>query len=186
MARPPGTLIPNAAEAVMQPPDLERELELVHAAAFGWALACCAGNRSDAEDALQTSYLKLLDGRARFDGRSSFRTWLFGVVRRTAGEMRRRRRWGHWLPLGLLGLNLRDGRPDAAAGLVRTEEAQALERALAGLPGRQREVLHLVFYQDLTIEQAAQVLGVSVGTARTHYQRGKATLRGTLKGGNGV
>jgi RNA polymerase sigma-70 factor (ECF subfamily) len=164
----------------MQPPDLERELEQIHTAAFGWALACCLGHRSDAEDVLQTTYLKVLDGRARFDGRSSFRTWLFGVVRRTAGEMRRRQRWSRWLPLGLLGLSVRDGRPDADAVLTRSEEAQTLERALAGLPGRQREVLHLVFYQDLTIEQAAQVLGVSVGTARTHYQRGKAALRRTL------
>ena len=169
----------------MQPPDLERELEQVHAAAFGWALACCAGNRSDAEDVLQTTYLKVLDGRARFEGRSSFRTWLFGVVRRTAGEMRRRQRWSRWLPLGSLGLSVRDGRPDANAVLTRSEEARALERTLARLPGRQREVLHLVFYQDLTIEQAAQVLGVSVGTARTHYQRGKATLRRMLNEGRG-
>ena len=166
----------------MQPPDLERELEQVHAAAFGWALACCAGDRADAEDVLQTTYLKVLDGRARFDGRSSFKTWLFGVVRRTAGEMRRRRRWSRWLPLGWLGLTVQDGRPNADTVLVRSEETQALERALALLPGRQRDVLHLVFYQDLTIEDAARVLGVSLGTARTHYERGKAALRRTLNG----
>ncbi len=166
----------------MQPADLERALEQVHTAAFGWALACCLGHRSDAEDVLQTTYLKVLDGRARFDGRSSFRTWIFGVVRRTAGELRRRQRWSRWLPLAPLGLSQRDGRPGADAVLTRSEEAQTLERALARLPGRQREVLHLVFYQDLTIEQAAEVLGVSVGTARTHYQRGKAALRRMLKG----
>jgi len=170
----------------MQPPDLENELEQVHTAAFGWALACCAGNRSDAEDVLQTTYLKVLDGRARFDGRSRFRTWLFGVVRHTAGEMRRRRRWAAWPPLELLGLTLRDSRPDADALLVRSEESRALEQALAGLPGRQREVLHLVFYQDLTIEQAAGVMGVSVGTARTHYGRGKAALRRLLQGRRGA
>ena len=70
----------------MSPDALELELEWLHAAAFGWALACCAGDRAAAEDALQASYLKVLDESARFDGRSSFRTWLFGVVRRTAAE----------------------------------------------------------------------------------------------------
>jgi RNA polymerase sigma-70 factor (ECF subfamily) len=163
----------------MQPPDLERELEQVHTAAFGWALACCVGHRSDAEDVLQTTYLKVLDGRARFDGRSSVRTWLFGVIRRTAAEQRRRHRWSRWLPLAL-GAAAGDGRPDPAVALARSEQSHALEQGLTALPSRQREVLHLVFYQDLTIEQAAQVLGVSVGTARTHYERGKAALRRTL------
>ncbi|HLB37327.1 MAG TPA: RNA polymerase sigma factor [Gemmatimonadales bacterium] len=165
----------------MQPPDLERELDRVHIAAFGWALACCAGDRSRAEDALQSSYLKIVDGRARFDGRSSFRTWLFGIVRRTAAEARRRERWGRWLPLVGFSASLGDGRPDSAAALIRSEESRRLELALGKLPARQREALHLVFYQDMTIAQAAEVLGVSLGTARTHYQRGKAGLRRMLE-----
>jgi RNA polymerase sigma-70 factor (ECF subfamily) len=53
-------------------------------------------------------------------------------------------------------------------------------RALGQLAERQREVLHLVFYQELTIEQAAGVMHISIGTARTHYERGKARLRELL------
>jgi DNA-directed RNA polymerase specialized sigma24 family protein len=48
------------------------------------------------------------------------------------------------------------------------------------LPSRQRDVLHLVFYQEMTVEEAADVLGVSVGTARTHFARGKGRLREIL------
>jgi len=165
----------------MLPEDLKREIGDVHPAAFGWALVCCAGDRALAEDVLQTAYLKILDGRARFDGRSSFRTWLFGVVRRTAAEARRRERFGRWLSLAGLSAVLGDGKPDSATALVRSEESRRVELALARLPPRQREALHLVFYQDLTISEAAQVLGVSLGTARTHYERGKAGLRRLLE-----
>jgi RNA polymerase sigma-70 factor (ECF subfamily) len=44
------------------------------------------------------------------------------------------------------------------------------------LPTRQREVLHLVFYAELTLEDTAIALDVSVGSVRTHYHRGKKRL----------
>ena len=164
----------------MSPEALELELEHLHAAAFGWALACCAGDRAAAEDALQASYLKILDGGARFDGRASFRTWLFAVVRRTAAKQWRRAALRRFVPLGFHDATP-DHRPDPAAALARSEETMRLSAAVNSLPRRQREVLHLVFYQEMTIAEAATVAGVSLGTARTHYERGKAALRKLLE-----
>jgi len=43
-------------------------------------------------------------------------------------------------------------------------------------------MMHLVFYQELSVQEAADVLGMPVGTARTHYERGKARLRSLLAG----
>ena len=74
----------------MTPAEIEGELERLHTAGFAWAMACCGRRKEEAEDVLQTSYLKILDGHARFAGRSSFQTFLFGVIRRTAAEERRR------------------------------------------------------------------------------------------------
>ncbi len=136
----------------------------------------------EAEDVLQASYLKILDGSAVFRGRSSFRTWLFGVIRRTAAEHHRRSRLSLFGPLAWL-----NGRPegrdegaDPEAATVEAESSQRLRRALGFLSKRQAAVLHLVFYQGLSIEEASQVLGVSVGTARTHYERAKERLRRQL------
>src|SRR5437773_1065866 len=111
----------------MSPDDLRRELERLHAATFGWALSCCRWDRAAAEDVLQASYLKLLDGRARYDGRSSLRTFVFGVVARTARETRRRAALRRWVPLAslLLGPGLADGRPDPAAAVARADAAPA-------------------------------------------------------------
>ena len=167
----------------MSPDDVAAQLEQLHPAAYGWALSCCGWDRPTAEDVLQASYLKILDGRARFDGRSALRTWLFGVIRRTAAEARRRAVFWRWLPLARLlsGPAATDGRADPEAALVRADDAARLVGALARLPTRQREVLHLVFYEDLTIAEAAGVLGLALGTARTHYERGKSALRRMLE-----
>jgi RNA polymerase sigma-70 factor (ECF subfamily) len=164
------------------PSELEAELAHHHRAAFGWALACCRWDRSTAEDVLQATYLKVLDGRARYGGRAAFQIWLFGVIRRTAAEERRRRAVGRFLPLSWLN-GRRDERaqaPDPETASMRADASARLIAALRLLPTRQRELLHLVFYHDLSIARAAEVLGVAVGTARTHYQRGKARLRELL------
>ena len=159
----------------------ERELEALHADSYGWALGCCRWNREEANDVLQTAYVKVLEGSARFDGRSSAKTWLFAVIRRTAAERRRRQ----WLLDLLPGRWLRahpepEGSPDPESLTAQSQANARLRTALLQLSGRQRELLHLVFYQDLSIEEAAGVLGISVGSARTHYERAKARLRQRL------
>ena len=73
----------------MKQAELRSQLEQHHPAAYGWALHCCGRNADEAEDVLQTAYLKILGGKARFNDNSSFRTWLFGVIRNTAAEQRR-------------------------------------------------------------------------------------------------
>ena len=119
----------------MDPTEAQRELEQLHSASFGWAMACCQRERELAEDVLQNAYLKVLDGRARFDGRAGFKTWFFAVIRRTAADERRRsvlRR------LKLLAYG-EFFRPEpvaslASAALERADQSVLFQKALAALP----------------------------------------------------
>ncbi len=162
---------------------LEQALREHHEAAWGWALACCRRDRDLAEEVLQMAWTSVLDGSARFDGRSRFRTWFFGVIRRIAAGQRRRRARRSLLA-GRFGLvtAARPALPGPDETLARDETARRVAGALARLSDRQREVLHLVFYEEMTIEQAARCLGLRLGTARTHYERGKRQLRRLLDG----
>ncbi|MFB6521813.1 SigE family RNA polymerase sigma factor [Streptomyces sp. NPDC056401] len=86
----------------------------------------------------------------------------------------RRRRWHHELPHAAL--------PDPACGSVEpAAEAVAatdlLQRALLGLPRRQRAVLVLRYYEDLTVEQTAELMGCPNGTVTSLAARALARLR---------
>ncbi len=166
----------------LTPEELEVQLEQLHEDSFGWALSCCGWDDADAEDVLQTTYLKVVSRRARFGGKSAFKTWLFGVIRQTAREHLRRAR-SHRERVERLEQEMASGDRAVAHQDDRVERSQttrALLDALAALPPKQREVLHLVFYQDLSVRETAEVMGVSLGTARVHYDRGKKRLRALL------
>ena len=166
----------------MELSELKAELEKLHGASFGWALSCCRRDRAEAEEVLQTVYLKVLEGKARYRGESTLKTWLFAVIRKTAMNERRK--------TFLRALNAKtDSSPtvkqisfaeEPAAEFDRSEVRKQFLRVLECLPARQREVLHLVFYEDLSLRETALVMNVSIGSARQHYERGKKRLRESL------
>jgi RNA polymerase sigma-70 factor (ECF subfamily) len=160
----------------MTPAEIKAELDRLHPAAFGWALACCRRDREDALDVLQTSYLKVLDGRAKFAGHSSFKTFLFGVIRHSASEVRRSNALR-----SLFLANRGGGRSEPSPSAAPREDRLMLLSVLARLSRRQRQLLELVFYLGLTVEEAAETLGISVGSARVHYERGKKRLAALLE-----
>ena len=161
--------------------ELAATLESLHPDAFGWALHCCGGDPGRAEDVLQNAYHKVVAERARFDGRSAFKTWWFGVIRFTAMEDHRRERFRASLLGKLLSAFTEEHHPAPSRLMELDERAAQLRAALSQLPARQAETLHLVFYQDLTLNEAAQVMRVSLGSVRQHYERGKARLRELLQ-----
>lgn len=161
----------------MEIPELKAELEKLHRASFGWALSCCRHNHAEAEEVLQMVYLKILQGKACYRGESKLQTWLFAVIRKTAiGE--RRKHVLRTLKSIAVPHAVQQVQPQAI--LERSEMRERFNEAIARLPVRQRETLHLVFYQDLSLSEAAEVMNISVGSARRHYERGKKRLREAL------
>jgi len=160
----------------MELAELRSKLEELHTASFGWALSCCRQNYAEAEEVLQTVYLKILQGKASFDGQSKLQTWLFAVIRNTAISERRKSL------VRSIATPPFENTIDAGSQieLERSEVQQRFQAALQRLPARQRETLHLVFYQELSLSEAAQVMSISIGSARQHYERGKKRLRELL------
>ena len=166
----------------MEISELKAELEKLHTASFGWALSCCRRNHAEAEEVLQIVYLKILQGKARYNSESKLRTWLFAVIRKTALAERRKQFFRAVKAVADkhsdTGQSDRYSQPEAE--FERSEMQRRFQQALQRLPARQRETLHLVFYQDLSLSEAAEVMNISIGSARRHYERGKKRLREAL------
>jgi RNA polymerase sigma-70 factor (ECF subfamily) len=170
-----------SGETLIDSARLSRELETLHPHCFGWAMACCGRQREVAEDVLHDVYVKVLEGSAQFGGQSTFKTWLFGVIRRHAASHRRRDRFRHMLGLRhAWRIDVPASPTSPGEAVVADDRRERARHALGQLSRRQREVLELVFYHELTIEEAAVILNMSVGSARTHYHRGKVRLAALL------
>jgi RNA polymerase sigma-70 factor, ECF subfamily len=158
-----------------------------------------------AQEAVQETWLAVLDGLPRFEGRSRLRTWVHGIlanVARRRGVQERRS-----VPLSALagdgdgnGLvdpgrfagpgEARPGswRDDAAPEAwgpevsVLTDELRAmLLEALVMLPERQRQVVVLRDLEGLTTPEVAEVLGLAEGNVRVLLHRGRMRLRQLLE-----
>lgn len=150
----------------MNSQQLDHILKSHHREAYLWARQCCSFDEELAKDVLQQAYLKILEGKAKLKDESKSKTWLFSIIRFTAIDELRKA--GKVVPLH------QDYDP-----IETTEEVDPTdyEAIIQLLPEMQREVILMVFYHHMTIAQSAETLQIAVGTARTHYERGKKKLR---------
>ncbi len=150
-------------------------LEAIHGQVFGWALSRTDYDRPVAEDLVQQAYMELLTGKARFDNRSSLKTFVFSVVQNLARS--RFRRIASRLRLVQAASH---SAIDDVVQPVEPNKESAVWGAVQELPQRQRDIVELVFCRDMTIEAASSVMGVTTGTGRVHYDRAKKALKTKL------
>jgi RNA polymerase sigma-70 factor (sigma-E family) len=136
------------------------------------------GDRGHAEDLVQAALLRMARhwARARESPEAYARHVLVNLSRDRSRRLFRRPREA---PLPPDPDNLRA----VDAGYDQVTERHAVVRALARLPIRQRQVIVLRFFEDLSVEQTAEHLGFSTGTVKAHTSRAVARLRELLADG---
>lgn len=164
----------KADDTLENNPNVSRQaLQELHELLFGWAMSRCDFNKTEAEDLMQQAYMEVISGRARFDDKSSLKTFMFAVVQNLATSLGRKIA----NRLRIIRQHSNDLTQSEVQDISHENlEIQAVWQAVAGLPLRQRDITELVFCRDMTIEEASEIMGVSVGTGRVHYDRAKKAL----------
>lgn len=144
-------------------------------------------DEQDARDALQEGFLYLWEKASSFDpSKSKAYTWSVMIFRHKAIDRlrsrRRRLKLNDDAATGLieLGHNPQDQADQAAA---KSDDAEAVRRAMKSLPDEQRKSIEWAFFRGLTHHQLAEFLGLPLGTVKTNIRRGLLRLRDALKGG---
>lgn len=136
-----------------------------------WAVALrTLGDREEAADALQDALLSAYRAAGSYRGDAQVTTWLHRIVVNACLDRVRRRAVRPTVPLG------ETDQADPRDALGDRETVVEVEAALAALPYEQRAAIVLVDVHGLPVADAAEVLGVAVGTVKSRCSRGRARL----------
>jgi RNA polymerase sigma-70 factor (ECF subfamily) len=143
-------------------------------------------NPDDALDAVQETFVKAFQNANRWDGSVEAGPWLSRVaINQSIDRWRRnRRRQATFAPLaeGDHETALADGAPDPDRRVFGRELRDRLAVALGRLPERQRAVVVLRLYEEMTLEEIADTLGMRLGTVKSSLHRALGRLRTGLQG----
>ena len=133
-------------------------------------------NMEDAEELMLDAFAVASSGKANFEGRSCFKTWLFGIGRNLALKHLRKQRFF------LFSLNEEmaadEGVPEVE--ILRSERNRMLYEAMDQIPSDYRQALHLLYFENMSEDEVALVLKKNKKQVYNLIARGKKALKETL------
>ncbi len=143
-------------------------------------------NEADATDLAQETFVRVYTHRGKFRPGAKFSTWLFSIALNLCRDGLRRRKVRPAMPLDEAGLAAASDRMADTSGaapdsdLVRAETAQTVRSAVEALPEPLKTAVILCEYEDLSLAEAAGVVGCSAKAVETRLYRARALLRESL------
>lgn len=131
------------------------------------------GNKPDADDVYQDVFFKLFRSNPQLDSEEHLKAWLIRTTTHTSVNLLRSawRRYFQPMPENY-------DAPDMS--FANDDRLSDLRNALIRLPEKQRIVIHLYYYEQLSTEEIAKILGEKSSTVRSHMKRGRERLKSLL------
>jgi RNA polymerase sigma-70 factor (ECF subfamily) len=150
-------------------------LEAHYGDIFAYLRRLC-GRRQDAEDLTQETFVRAWSSLDSFRGRSRFSTWLHSIAHNNYVSWRRRCKTNEPRP-DQWWRECMDQDPGPFVNVARRQMAECLYRTVDRLDEDKKHVVHLHYYQDLSLRETAKVLGISTGTVKYRLREALKDLR---------
>ncbi len=162
--------------------DAFEQLAGAHADRLFAVLLRLLGDRSEAEDVAQEVMLRAWQGIARFQGRSSFFTWLYRIaVNEASRSLEKRSRRPASVSIDTQALQLPASPRDEPSWQAQNRELRtALGKALTGLPPPYRTAIVLRDVEGLSTQEAAQIVGVSQAAFKSRLHQARLRVRAAI------
>lgn len=138
------------------------------------------GNESDAADLSQKVFVNLFLKASSYRGSASFKTWLFQIA---VNQCKNHFRSNDRRRLDNSGVDMEefyDTEYDVTDVLYCKEQKHRLSAAINTLPARQRAVMKLRINMDCTLKETAEIMAISVGTAKAHFHQAVLSLKNSI------
>lgn len=125
------------------------------------------------EDLCEDAFFHIMVKKPRYDGKSSFKTWLYRIGRNLAYDALRRQKIIQFTELS-------DAEADRASledGYIKTERQKVLHEQLKKLPQSEQELIWLSYFEDMSAAEIGRLTGKSVGAAQKALSRARQRLR---------
>lgn len=139
----------------------------------------CLSDAREAEDAMQETFLKAWRAMDRFEHRNgaSEKTWLSHIAINVCRDMQRTRWFRH--------VDMRRAVEELPQGMVSAlPEDQTLLMEILQLPDKYKQPILLYYYQDMTLEETAEILGTSKSTVHNRLRKAEKLLKLSMTGGD--
>jgi RNA polymerase sigma-70 factor, ECF subfamily len=164
---------------------MERIVEIYAPSVFTFGLKMC-GQKQDAEDIAQETFLNAFRYLDRFRGETKLKNWLFKIAARACIRKRRKKKCAPDRELSLesfirdgeeVGIDLPDLADDPSDQLLKAELRRHIDEAIQELPPKYRIVFSLRDMQGFNTEETAEILGISIQSVKTRLHRARLFIR---------
>lgn len=131
------------------------------------------GNKSDAEDIMQNTFLKLLKSEKTFEDEEYLKRWLIRVTINDAKNLR--------LSFWKRKVSFTEEAGEMEGYSFDVTENKAIHDAVMNLPAKYRVVVHLYYFEEYSIKEISEIINAKETTIQTQLMRARAKLKEQLK-----
>lgn len=145
-----------------------------------WHIRRMVVNHEDANDIVQDVFVKAWKGLNSFREDSEFYTWLYRIATNESITFLNKKKRKYWLSLNSVEHKLEENLEDD--NFFSGEEIQRkLQKAILKLPGKQRAVFNMKYFDEMKYEDISSVMGTSVGALKASYHHAVKKIESYIK-----